>query len=197
MMLSADRQSSVSGKKESRMETVIFLDIDGVLNASIQSGEQQGEIGNGALPDADKAALLGKLAARTSAALVLHSGWKFWFDGHLCPMREEAGNLVELLEQNGMVIQDVTPDFTTEEIRRTKKFSLVKAKEIRAWLEVHPEVERWIVLDDLCLHDEEIEAHQIKTKQETGLTEEDVEAGIRMLNGFSGSSDDEGSEDGL
>lgn len=190
-IITAHKRRKEKGK--SGWKKVIFLDIDGVLNANPQNGGHHGEICDKAFIDADKAALLGNLAARTSAALVLHSGWKFWFDEHLCPTREEAGNLVELLAQNGMSIQDVTPDFTTEEIRKTKKFSLVKAKEIKAWLGEHPEVEQWIVLDDLCLHDEEVEAHQIKTDQEKGLTEEDIEAGIRMLGGFSGETAGSGS----
>ncbi len=170
-------------EEENRMEKVIFLDIDGVLNTNIQSTEQQGEICDKAFIAAEKVELLKELVLRTSAVIVLHSGWKFWFDEHLCPVRKEARSLVELLGHNGLWIQDVTPDFTTEEIRKAKKFSLVKAKEIKAWLEAHPETGPWIVLDDLYLHDEEVEAHQIKTNPETGLTEEDVESGVRMLGG--------------
>lgn len=56
------------------------------------------------------------------------------------------------------------------------------AKEIFAWLHEHPEIKNWIVIDDLCLHNDEIEKHQIKTNQETGLTQGDVELAIDMLN---------------
>lgn len=81
-----------------------------------------------------------------------------------------------------MYIEGSTPDFSTEEIRRTKKFSLVKAKEILAWLAEHRDVERWVVLDDLDLHHEEIEKHQIRTDSAIGLVVEDIEAAERLLN---------------
>lgn len=70
---------------------------------------------------------------------------------------------------------------STEEIKRTRKFSLVKASEILAWVKAHPDVSNWLVLDNFDLHSEEIEKHQIKTNQETGLTQADVEQAIRFL----------------
>ena len=39
-----------------------------------------------------------------------------------------------------MKISGLTPDLTTKEIRKTKKFSLVKADEILLWLEMYEEV---------------------------------------------------------
>jgi len=35
-----------------------------------------------------------------------------------------------------------------QQIRNTKKFSLVKAKEILAWLHEHPGVDKWIVIQN-------------------------------------------------
>jgi len=40
---------------------------------------------------------------------------------------------------------------------------------------------RWIVIDDLDLHNDEIRSHQIQTDAEVGLTEEDVENAVKML----------------
>ena len=79
------------------------------------------------------------------------------------------------------MIVDVTPDHSTEEIKQNKKFSLVKASEILAWLDEHKEVDKWIVIDDLDLHNPEIEAHQIKTDPHIGLTMEDVHKAESML----------------
>ena len=69
------------------------------------------------------------------------------------------------------------------EIRETKKFSLVKADEILLWLELHNDISGWVVLDDLDLHNSEIEKHQIKTDQTAGLSVEEIKNAERILLG--------------
>lgn len=165
------------------MSRVIFLDIDGVLNSNFWNESHQREISDGRLIDGEKIRLLAALVERTEAELILHSGWRFWFDEALEPLCPEAANLAELLAGEGLEIAGVTPDLTTDEIRRTKKFSLVKADEILLWLEEHPDVTGWVVLDDLDLHNDEIEAHQVRTDQSTGLTWEDIVEAERLLMG--------------
>ena len=160
---------------------VLFLDIDGVLNSKYWDESHQMEISDGKYIDTEKVQLLSKVVKRTKAIIVLHSGWRFWFDEDLKPTRKEAEHLSYLLEKEGMTIAGLTPDLTTEEIRRTKKFSKVKAKEILAWLKDHPDTEKWLVLDDLDLHNDEIAGHQVMTDSELGLTDEDVEKAIMML----------------
>jgi hypothetical protein len=80
-----------------------------------------------------------------------------------------------------MTVAGMTPDLTTDEIRRTKKFSKVKADEILKWLENHPETDSWVVLDDLELHNEIIAKYQVMTNPEQGLTEADVEKALGIL----------------
>ena len=80
-----------------------------------------------------------------------------------------------------MTIYDMTPDLTTEEIRATKKFSLVKAKEILTWLEMHSNIEAWVVLDDLDLNHDVIASHQVRTDADTGLVMEDIKAAENIL----------------
>lgn len=163
------------------MDKIIFLDIDGVLNSGFGNASHQGEIHDGSFIDEDKVMLLGELVQKTGARLVLHSGWRFWFDNSIKPLRIESVRLTELLKKYGMQISDMTPDFTTEEIRKTKKFSLIKAKEILGWLEQHTEINHWIVIDDLDLHNVLISQHQIKTRQTAGLTRQDIEKAEKML----------------
>ncbi len=160
---------------------VIFLDIDGVLNSNFWNDTHQREISDGTLVDEEKVKLLASLVKRTSAKIILHSGWRFWFDAKLQPLRAEAERLVELLAKEGLSLDGLTPDLTTEEIRRTKKFSLVKADEILAWLKLHDEVEGWVVLDDLDLHKCQVELHQVKTDQRIGLTIDDVKLAEKIL----------------
>lgn len=163
------------------MSKVIFLDIDGVLNSSFWNDTHQMEISDGTLIDRKKVKLLSKLVQRTGAEIVLHSGWKYWFDTDLTPLRAESEKLQTLLLEKGLHISSVTPDYATEEIKRTKKFSLIKAKEILAYIEEHPEVQQWVVIDDLDLHDAEVEQHQLRTDPQVGLTAEDISAVQKYL----------------
>ncbi len=163
------------------MSRIIFLDIDGVLNANFQNDACQGEISEGTLVNREKIALLGELVRRTNARLVLHSGWRFWFDGQIKPATAEASRLADMLKAEGMEIHDVTPDMTTEEIRSTKKFSLVKAQEILGWVSMHNDTEGWVVLDDLDLHNDEVRRHQVKTDPAVGLTAEDIQRAETIL----------------
>lgn len=163
------------------MYNVLFLDIDGVLNSNFWNDSHQKEISDGTLIDEEKVRLLGKLIKGTNAKIILHSGWRFWFDADMRPLRNEAAKLVKLLAGEGLKIEGVTPDLTTEEIRRTRKFSLVKADEILMWISVHKEVGNWVVLDDLDLHNAMIEEHQIKPDQTLGLTLEDVNKATQIL----------------
>ncbi len=163
------------------MGKVIFLDIDGVLNSNFWNADHQREISDGKYIDVGKVKLLSKLVERAGASIILHSGWRFWFGDDLKPLRPEAGYLASLLGNEGMEVAGMTPDLTTEEIRRTKKFSKVKADEILMWLKNHPETERWVVIDDLELHNDEIAKYQVMTDSECGLTDADVEKALEIL----------------
>lgn len=156
---------------------VLFLDVDGVLNSNQRRLEIDGEY-----LDEEKVELLSKIVRQTEAKVVLHSGWRFWFSESLEPETREAVNLASLLAKYGNRICDKTPDFSTEQIRKTKKFSLVKADEILSWLENHNGVENYIVLDDLGLHNEGLAQRQIRTDSVNGLTEKDAARAVQMLN---------------
>jgi len=160
---------------------IIFLDIDGVLNSNFWNNNHQKEISDGTLIDEEKVELLSKLTREMDAKVILHSGWKYWFDNDMNPLRREAKKLKNLLEKYGIEIEGMTPDLATEEIRRTKKFSLVKADEILLWLSEHTQVDKWIVIDDLDLHNEEIEKRQIRTDSSVGLTVQNVEEAEILL----------------
>lgn len=155
------------------MESVIFLDIDGVLNTVPPVRPVEPE----------KVHLLARLVQASGAGIILHSGWRIWFSSDMQPLCAEAALLADLLAAEGLRLSGMTPDLTTEEIRRTKKFSLVKASEILTWLEQHPEVHHWVVLDDLDLHNNIVAAHQVKLDASVGLTVEDTFAARCILQG--------------
>lgn len=162
------------------MSKVIFLDIDGVLNRIILNTIQQGSLDN-VLIEEDKVQLLSRLIEVTGAQIVLHSGWRFWFDSEINPSNQESKSLLKIFEKYNLKIASMTPDLCTDEIKKSKKFSLVKAKEIKAWLQENPAVEKWLVIDDLNLNDSTIHTRQIRTNQEFGLTQADIEKAIAML----------------
>ncbi len=163
------------------MYNVVFLDIDGVLNSNFWFENNEKELSNGTLIDIEKIKLFSLLVKTTNAKIILHSGWRFWFNTDLQPLRVEAEKLVEMLKSEGLKLDGLTPDLTTDEIRETKKFSLVKAAEILLWLSENKEVKNWVVLDDLDLHNEEIEKMQIKTDPTIGLSLEDIKKAEKML----------------
>lgn len=160
---------------------VLFLDIDGVLNSNSQIKIHQMEISNKVLIDEKKVDLLLKIVNITNAKIVLHSGWKYWFDNHMKPLKHEAIELITIFDKYGLKIYDKTPDWATDEIKRSKKFSLVKASEILSWLEDHREVTSYVVLDDLDLHNDIISHNQVKTDSKIGLSEENVIQAIDKL----------------
>ena len=163
------------------MSRILFLDIDGVLNSNFWNNRHQVEISDGTLIDEEKIKLLAYLVRETNSEIILHSGWRFGFDSELKPLCKEANKLVELLEKEDLHIKGITPNLTTEEIRQAKKFSLVKADEILLWINLHNDVAEWVVLDDLDLHNTQIEQHQVKPDQTVGLTLENVKQAVKIL----------------
>ncbi len=169
---------------------VVFLDIDGVLNSQFWNEEHQKEISELTLIDCEKVELLSLFVQEFSAKIILHSGWKYWFDEHLKPLRPEAARLVEILKSYGLSIDGLTPDFADDEIKRTKKFSLVKAKEILAWVDANLQnvdsigtnrSDSWVVLDDLDLNNGIVMKHQVRTNNQVGLTNGDLNKARSIL----------------
>ena len=160
---------------------IIFLDIDGVLNSDSWNQEHKNEIKNGFLVDIEKISLLSKLIKTTKAKIVLHSGWRFWFDKNISPIRNESAILIKLFKHSGIEIYDLTPDLTTEEIRKKQKFSLVKADEILLWLKNHEDVSSWAVIDDLDLNNEIILNHQVRPDRKIGLSPNDIKKALKLL----------------
>lgn len=134
---------------------IIFLDIDGVVNCSSTAQRHRGAIGI----DPYMAFLVARIAERTNAEIVLSSTWRLWPDS-----REEV------TQQVGRFI-DVTPKLQTG-----------RGAEIQAWLDGHPEVTRYAILDD----DTDILPSQqdnwFRTYWEKGITRDIADAVVLHLN---------------
>lgn len=165
----------IFGKEPETMK-VIFLDIDGVLNRQ--------ENGQDEVIEEEKVALLSGLIHQTGALLVLHSGWRFFFGESGKPLHPAGEKLIRTLKKHNLSLFGFTPDLSDETIRRTRRFSLVKAKEILLWLQrQETTVETYVILDDLNLKNAITDIHQVKINGKTGLTKRDIEKAAAILEG--------------
>ena len=175
---------------------VVFLDIDGVLNSEAylrKLEEQHRQLGHTdpTRPkrdttcdcfklyhqiDRDAIVRLNRLVATTKAKIVISSSWRKLFD---------APELHRILGEHGLVAEIIgeTPDGANDpEMRETYGDidRIFRGHEIDLWLSKHPEVDRFVILDD----DSDMEMHNnrlVQTDCEEGLLDEHVELAIRMM----------------
>ncbi len=146
---------------------VIFLDIDGVLNSAFYDRIRGAEDGN---IDPSRMPLLKKIVIETGAEIVLSSSWRrHWEpDGH----GEVFCELNGIFKSFGLEITDKTPVLGT------------RSEEISAWLENHPEVKNYVILDDAFFGWGAHETHLVKTSAfiGKGLTDKHADEAIKILN---------------
>jgi hypothetical protein len=136
---------------------VIFLDIDGVLNCRNTPNPRKFPY----VIDKGLLARFMQLLQTTGALVVLTSTWRY----------DPAG--IFSAKHYGIPFIDVTPDMPHEP----------RCKEILEWLRQHPEVTRYVVIDD---EDDELdELPLFQPSSRTGLTEKIVDGASDYLNGRS------------
>ena len=154
---------------------VIFLDIDGVLNnvKAYQFGDMWNESG---WDPTCLNALEHIIHSVFDVKFVLSSTWRKLFD-----MEE-----IEAMFENRI---GYSPDFigatpTTDETFRFSElvYGMRRGKEIAVWLRDHPEVERFVILDDDSDMLEDQLPFFVQTDFEEGLTFELAEKAIEILN---------------
>lgn len=131
-----------------QMKKIIFLDIDGVVNCCNTRQRHRGFIGI----DPYMAFIVGKIVLDTGASVVLSSSWRCFTDGRA----EVEKQVVKCIDQTPVL----------------NSVGKIRGDEIKAWLDKHPEVEDYVILDDNSDMLEEQMSHFYKTKWETGITEE-------------------------
>ena len=134
---------------------VLFLDIDGVVNRAGTRQRYRGFMGI----DPFLASKVCKIIFDTDAAVVLTSTWR-----HIPGGREEV-------DRHVYKTFDVTPIADTG----------FRGEEVKMWLNQHPEVTRYAILDD----DSDFDADQplFKTTWQTGITDEIAQQVTEYLNG--------------
>ena len=142
---------------------VLFLDIDGVVNCVNTSQRHRGFIGI----DPYMALLVGRITlALPELKVVLSSSWRNMTEGRA----EVESQVVKLFDQT-------PPDW----FDRENNHHSTRGEEIQKWLDAHPEVEKYAILDDDSDMLESQLPNFFKTTWLNGITEEIVEAVIKHL----------------
>ena len=151
---------------------VVFCDVDGVLNCeSTKDASPNGYTGvsNRLVRN------LKKIIDVTGADLVLSSDWRLVKD-NLYNGKDYEYLVKKLRMIGGLEIKDHTIDISWNK----------RGLEIRTYLHDHPEVEEFVILDDLPFSDfgrNKLLENLVLTNSKYGLTAEDVKRAIRILQG--------------
>jgi hypothetical protein len=151
---------------------VVFLDFDGVLNSA------QGPVGQKGLLGlcSTKVGMVDRICVRTGAKIVVSSTWR---------LNNDLAALRDLLVTHGLsdpaLVIDVTPDLVRRPMGDSMLYTVPeRGDEIADWLQQHPEVTHFVILDD----DSDMGAlapHLVKTSFQTGLLPEHVEQAVEIL----------------
>ncbi len=119
----------------------------------------------------------------TNAKIVLSSSWRSYFkkeDDKIVPINDDGEDLIEILNKYHLSLFDMTP-------YDEKRF---RGKEIKSYLDLHPEVTEFIVIDDEEFDLEEYKDNLVKTnffgdENKTGLCNKHVYQAILKMFYFS------------
>ena len=137
------------------MKKVIFLDVDGVLNSRKTFVSKKGK--GPWLIDVTFVRRLNRILQETGASIVLSSVWRKYEKG-----RKKVKEYVDFIEW--------TPQHD----------SRVRGLEIQLWLDKHPDVTRYAIIDDDA---DMLEGQPLfQTSFDEGLTEEITQKVIDFLN---------------
>lgn len=161
------------------MQKVIFLDVDGVLNhRETRDRSPSGYRG----VDSVNIQNLQTLVKATDAAIVLSSDWRYGWningsrEGRIPTLSPDAEYLNQRLEEFGLKISDKTMESGCYDYR---------GYEITEYLHHHPDVTRWVILDDILFDDfvyYGLTNAMVHTSDSVGLTAQDVKRAIKKLN---------------
>lgn len=135
---------------------IVFLDIDGVLTYDGYEKHEAAHI------DENKVELLAEIVKETDSKIVLISSWRGQFVNGSYVHPKIYYLLIRILEKYGLLISDIVP-YIKVEITDKRDVSLLtlddlskieinpetgRAAEVHQWLCSHPEVKRFVILDD-------------------------------------------------
>ena len=165
------------------MRKVVFLDIDGVLNTKwwyTQMDRNTPKDKYGYAFDPNAVANLKKIIDETGADIVISSSWKSFGISELEDMWQDRGLPGKLI--------GITPNTVSDEmllnadLDHMELFS-IRGTEIKEWLTKHGKhVSHYAIIDDMDNMLTEQRLHFVKTDPEIGITVDDAEKAIMILN---------------
>ena len=165
------------------MRKVVFLDIDGVLNTKwwyTQMDRNTPKDKYGYAFDPNAVSNLKKIIDETGADIVISSSWKSFGISELEDMWQDRGLPGKLI--------GITPNTVSDEmllnadLDHMELFS-IRGTEIKEWLTKHGKhISHYAIIDDMDNMLTEQRLHFVKTDPEIGITVEDAEKAIMILN---------------
>lgn len=158
---------------------VVFLDIDGVMNRLDQPIPYGFRTLPAILPE--KVVLLNKLTEVTQSGIVLSTSWRYLFtiegwNDHFANLGIKA-RVIGCTLKNTESVQKILLDHTGE-----WKDRIYRGDEINAWVcESLYDSDSFVILDD-GTDMAPLDKFLVNTDGDTGLTEEDVQKAIGILN---------------
>jgi len=148
---------------------VIFLDIDGVLNGDlfVPTDDKPGVLIDGMRLD-----LVKHIVDETGAKIVLSSSWKGHWGKTDAECDETGREINAIFAEKGLSIYDKTPVYTRD-----------RKREIIEWLNAHPNVTNFVVIDDSPFEEDVLKEHFVLTSRlRHGIDEDDAKKAASILN---------------
>lgn len=155
----------------------LFLDCDGVINhhaVYAECAKRQGQTKPEDWVDPVCVALVNEICARTGAVIVISSSWRNYLKG--------GEGVRDVLALKGLTAEVVGHTLLLEDRDKLGWYGGTRWNEIEYWLEGHPEVTHWAVLED-ALVDGIPPENLVRTTLKLGLTRDGVERAVAILAG--------------
>ena len=165
------------------MKKIIFLDIDGVLDTQLwytQMDRNTTIDKYGYAFDPNAVANLKRIVEETGADIVISSSWK-------CMGLTQMEDMWNDRNLPGRIV-GITPNSVSDELLLhadidSMELFHIRGEEIKEWLSKHGKrVSNYVIIDDMDNMLPEQQSHFIQTNPEVGITKEDSEKAIIILN---------------
>lgn len=184
-----EKEQEIAAQDEENDYPIIFLDFDGVLNTEkyyceLKSKGLPCDDKYGQLFDPEAVANLRKIIDATGARIVVSSSWRYmglnvlqrmWYD------RDLPGRIVDITPLH--LLDDKLCD---TDLTQVDMLSLCRGNEIKWYfdevLDANSNSRRFVIFDDLKEVLPELQDHFVRIDPIVGITEEDVEKTIVVIN---------------
>lgn len=151
---------------------ILFLDVDGVLNAHDRYAN--GHCGL----HADKLALLDGIVARTGCKIVLSSAWRYMVLNGAMSLNGFAYML--MINGAAKATADAMWSYLPHDCDPSDIYD--RAKLARAWLEARPEAAAYVALDDIDFGWASCGIPDVRPRHDVGMTPADADRVVEILN---------------